>query len=180
MFNLLLLLEYLIYGEESCLLADHMVVIRKFVNLIGERNIQFNHTVLNQIHSARDILSWTIPTGNNVVRNNRNYQLLSKQLLKKLVEYKKEEYKRRHQIKTLREPKLSSFLDSSSTNLCEFFYWYRIKANYRDMEFVDSGASINDFVDFYTNYYQLTQNFFSALKNQINVFSLMRLNREIL
>jgi len=33
-------------------------------------------------------------------------------------------------------------VQKTNINLCEFLYRYRIKANYRDMELIDSGVKV--------------------------------------
>jgi len=62
----------------------------------------------------------------------------------------------------------------------EFFYWYRIKSNYRDLEFLDKDIDDGQFKDFYKNYFKLTISFYEALKKMINNLSKMRLSKEIL
>ncbi len=64
--------------------------------------------------------------------------------------------------------------------MCEFFYWYRIKSNYRDLEFLDKDIDDKQFRNFYKNYFELTISFYEALKKLINVLSKIRLDKEIL
>lgn len=179
-FNLLLLLEYLIEDDERIFSDDHKKVKDRFSDYLRRNILCFNYPELNLSHSARNILSWSIPSGNNIRRASPNYQLLLKQAIKKLFDYKKEDFKRIKGIKSLRGNKKINFLNTSSINVCEFFYWYRIKANYRDMEFVDSGVPINEFYDFYQKYFQLTINFYNALKPMINNLSAIRFNKKLL
>lgn len=179
-FNLLLLLIYLTEGREKWLGASHGDLHDKLKDLIKQQKLVFNERKFNKIYSPREILSWDIPTGGNIRITNRDYDLLRKQTAKILLRYKKEEFKRIRNIKSLREPKKSRFLNTTTINLCEFFYWYRIKANYRDMEFIDSKVSTDNFYDFYKNYYFLTINFFKALKPAINNLAISRINERIL
>ena len=65
-------------------------------------------------------------------------------------------------------------------NLCEFFYWYRIKANYRDLEFLNKDISGYKFSEFYRNYFELTLTFFNTFKNLINALAKIRLGKIIL
>lgn len=179
-FNLLILLEYLITDEEKWLLIDHGDAHKEFKDLIRTNCISFNINSFNTIYIPSRILSWSIPSGNNVRTSNRNYNILERQVIKKMFMYSMEEYKRVRGIKSLRGTNKANFLNSTTINLCEFFYWYRIKANYRDMEFVNSAVGINDFYTFYSDYYVLTNNFYNTMKAQINAISCSRYGRNIL
>lgn len=179
-FNLLLLLEYLIEANEMVFSDEHKKIKDRFSNYLRKSELIFNQVDLNKCYNVKTILSWVIPSGNNIRRSVPNYPLLFKQTIKKLLDYKKEDYKRIRNIKSLRGNNLINFLNSSLINACEFFYWYRIKANYRDMEFIDSGVPVNEFYDFYKNYYELTTNFYEVLKTLINNLSTVRLNKMLL
>ena len=60
-----------------------------------------------------------------------------KQIMRKLHDYAKEEFKRTRNIKRLTGGKKQAF-DSKAICLADFFYWYRIKSNYRDLQFIAS------------------------------------------
>jgi hypothetical protein len=167
-FNLLIIFLYLITDDESWLTEDHKKVHLKLKDLIRDGSITFSVPSFNTIYIPSRILSWRIPSGSNVVVNNPNYQVLERQLIKKMFTYCGEDYKRTKRIKSLRGQVRQNFLSSAVVNLCEFFYWYRLKANYRDMEFVNSNVSIAEFHTFYTEYYMLTNNFYEAFKAGIN------------
>jgi len=106
------------------------------------------------------------------------------QILKKLIDYKIEDFQRKEGIKNFRSKKnrekKKELLDKDTVNIFEFFYWYRIKSNYRDLEFLDKDISDRQFNDFYKNYFELTSKFYTALKYLINDLSKKRLNKEIL
>lgn len=73
-----------------------------------------------------------------------------------------------------------NFLDNKEISLFEFFYWYRIKTNYRDLAFLDQELYEEDIVKFYENYYLLTINFYNAFKKLINNLSKKRFGRDII
>ena len=106
------------------------------------------------------------------------------QILKKLVRYKLEDIQREEKIKNFRSKKnrkiRDDFLTKNTVNIFEFFYWYRIKANYRDLEFLNKDISSKQFEEFYRNYFELTLYFFEALKKIINDLSKIRLGKIIL
>ena len=62
----------------------------------------------------------------------------------------------------------------SKVALFEFFYWYRIKVNYRDLEFISSEVTPEEFQQFYEDYYLLTINFYKAFRGCINNLSQAR------
>jgi len=96
------------------------------------------------------------------------------------MKYSVEEFKRKEKIRTLNCKKGRDFLDKVSINICEFFYWYRIKSNYRDLEFLDKGINDSLFLDFYQNYFELTKNFCNAYARLVNELSMKRFGKKIL
>jgi hypothetical protein len=106
------------------------------------------------------------------------------QILKKLVCYKLEELQRDEKIKNFRTKKAKEgkkkFLNENTVNIFEFFYWYRIKANYRDLEFLNKDIGSDKFKEFYKNYYELTLTYLNAFKQLINQLAMVRLGRSIL
>lgn len=178
-FNLVILLLYFKTGEESWLTASHIDVQRKLKELIRSGDFTFSVGAFNTIYIPTNILSWTIPSGNNVTTVNLDYGLLEQQAIKKMFLYSQEEFKRRRSIKRLSGQQKQNFMNRTTINLSEFFYWYRIKANYRDMEFINSNVGITDFYTFYTEYYSLTVNFHGALTAEINRLSQLRFGRDV-
>lgn len=178
-FNLIIVLIYLQTGEVNWLTAGHIDVQRKLKELIRNGEITFSAASFNTIYSSNRIVSWAIPSGNNVTTVNFNYDLLEKQVIRKMLFYSQEEYKRMRDISRLSGQKKQNFMNSTTINLSDFFYWYRIKANYRDMEFINSNVGTTDFYTFYTEYYALTVNFYDALTSEINKLSQLRFGRNI-
>ena len=107
-----------------------------------------------------------------------------KGILKKLCLYKFQSYCRERKIREFRtnkdKEKRKWFFDNNKISLFEFFYWYRIKTNYRDLSFLDQEIHSREIVQFYENYYLLTMNFYVALKDLINELSKKRLGEKIL
>ena len=129
-------------------------------------------------------MSLQIKPGANlrVVNINLNERIV--QILKKLIDYKIENFQRKEGIRNFRSKKNieknKEFLEKDTVDIFEFFYWYRIKSNYRDLEFLDKDISDRQFCDFYRNYFELTSKFYTALKELINDLSRKRLSKEIL
>lgn len=179
-FNLLLLLEYLLLDDENWLAAQHKEIRNKFRSQLLAGQLSFSDPSMNQCFPANDILCWQIPKSENLRRSSVNKEIRIKQIVKKIYEYNKEDFKRIRKIKRLSGSKLANFNNSCSICLFDFFYWYRIKANYRDMEFVDSGVPLEEFYRFYSDYYVLTINTFNAFKALINELSEKKIGRKIL
>lgn len=178
-FNLLLLIQYLKSARNTDLTITHSGLVESFRNSLECGEFKFNNKYYNSIHSVADIWSWTIPKSENVKRRTADENLRFKQIIKKLVLYKTDYFKRYKKIRRLAGKTKLEF-SQKKVNLCEFLYWYRIKANYRDMEFIDNGVDVKEFVSFYTDYYNLSINLYKTMKECINILSLARFGKNLL
>lgn len=184
LFNLFLIVEYLISGQESFFNFSHEGLLRKLKEHIEKKEIVFNKKVFNTNFLCSKIINAKVKSGENLkkVCVNQNKRIL--QILKMLARYKIEDFQRREKIKNFRtmknKQKKKEFLERNTVNICEFFYWYRIKSNYRDLEFLDKDIDDEQFKVFYRNYFRSTVSFYKALRNLINDLSKKRLNKEIL
>jgi len=173
-FNLLMILEWLTDDNLAWLSGSHEEVNRQLKELIRNKLIVFSEPSFNTIIPAVRVATWKIPSGSNIVIGNPDPKIRQRQVLKKILDYKKDEYKRRNDLKRLVGIQKHNFFSRTDLNLWEFLYWYRIKANYRDMEFLDSGVNINDFFYYYLNYHTLSSNIFKALTSEINRLSTLK------
>ena len=160
LFNLFLIIEFLVSGNESCFDLSHRKLLDNIKKLIGDGVLVFNKDFFNKIYPVKKVLGYKFKSGANLKIINVDYEKRFHQILKKLVRYKLEEFQRQEKIKDFKKKrnrkKKDEFLSCSTINILEFFYWYRIKANYRDLEFLGKKVSENDFKDFYLNYFNLT------------------------
>lgn len=184
-FNIFIILEYLVSGEESYLLnSSHEGLIKKIKLHVKNSEIVFDKKVFNQNIECLNALSFKAISGANLKIANINPNIDINSLYKKLVLYKLEDFQRREKIKDFKhkkdQAKKDKFLKENTVNLIEFFYWYRIKSNYRDLEFLDENIDDYYFVDFYKNYLKITINFYRPFKKIINELSMVRLGKEIL
>ena len=178
-FNLLILLQYLKSTSNTYLTITHSGLFDSLREALEKKEFAFNIDYFNQAHSVEEIWKWKIPKWENVKRNSTDEDLRYKQIMKKLALYSVEDFKRNKKIKRLVGENKVQF-SKSKINLSEFLYWYRIKANYRDMEFVDKGVQVSDFVSFYNDYFELSMNFYLAMKECINSLSQKRANKILL
>jgi hypothetical protein len=88
--------------------------------------------------------------------------------MKKLKEYAKEEFKRRKGLQRLSGAAAQTF-NQQEICLMDFFYWYRIKSNYRDLEFIaGETSSTADLFDFYRMYNETALSVAGAYAEVIN------------
>jgi hypothetical protein len=172
LFNTCLIIGHLLNTNDSYFKSSHEKVLRDIKTQLRSKKLKFNRRILNKVYNAWDVFKFSFPSGYNIKLISANTKTRYKQLLKKLVIYKIEDFQRREKINNWRTKKArdkrNRYLKSSDINVCDFFYWYRIKANYRDLEFLDKEITCEQFYDFYDNYYRLTMNFYDAFKNLIN------------
>ena len=182
-FNLLLILDYLITGQESSFNLSHEKVINRFKKYLDDDFLSFNKKIFNKNFSCFRIIKLKVKPGANIKVMNFTLKERAIQIFKKLVDYKLQEFKRREGIKNFRtkknQEKRNQFLQTNTVNLFEFFYWYRIKANYRDLEFLDKDISSKQFKNFYKNYFESTKNFINAFVPVINKLAKIRLKRNL-
>ena len=183
-FNLLVVLEYLISAQESSFNISHDGLLKKFKKHLENHEVVFNNEVFNTIFQCSRIINSKVKPGSNLKIVNIDLEERVLQVFKKLISYKIEDFQRKEKFKNFRSQKAreekKKFLENNSINICEFFYWYRIKSNYRDLEFLDKDIDDRQFADFYKNYFELTLSFYEPLKKMINTLSKTRLAKEIL
>lgn len=183
-YNLLLVLDYLITGQESSFNLTHSKSLSNFKNHLENNNLSFNVDIFNKNYSCFNALKLKFMCGFNIKVINVNLQERATQILKKLVSYKLENLQIKKSLKNFRTRKAKEikddFLKSETVNMIEFFYWYRIKANYRDLEFLNKDLTNDKFKEFYQNYFELTLNFLNAFNGLINKLSLIRFGENIL
>jgi len=184
LFNLLLIIKYLLSGDSTSFISSHQKMLKDLKEYIKKKTICFNNDLVNEVHKAKDIQKIRFVSGCNVKIIDIDLNQRFQQILKKLLTYKIEDFQRKNHITNFKTKKdraeRDKFIEASDINICEFFYWYRVKANYRDLEFLDKKIGSHQFKNFYDNYYGLTINFYKALKNLINELSIKRLGKEIL
>lgn len=184
LFNLLLIVKHLLFGDDNAFNSKHREILDDLKNYIKRKEIIFNKEIFNYICPCKDALLIKSKSGLNLRRTKVDLQQRCDQIIKKLALYKLEDFQREKNIPNFRKKKnkeaKNDFIGKSNINICEFFYWYRIKSNYRDLKFLDQDISDNQFVNFYQNYFELTENFYNAFTNFINSLSKIRLKKEII
>jgi hypothetical protein len=172
LFNMLIILRYLITKDMTAFADSHMGLIKWLNVSIDNKTLVFNKDEFNTVYDGAKIHEWKSTTGANIKRTGLNREERFLQILKKIQAYKEEDYMRRNKILNLRKKvnkiRLNEYRTKNKVSVLEFFYWYRIKANYRDLEFLDKEIAIGQFKDYYCNYYELSNNVYASLKSLIN------------
>lgn len=181
-FNMLLLFCVLTNNDKSNLEYAHSKTISNFRNMIKNKKIAFNKENFNLVLSCQDAINFVSKSG-DTLRDEVEDDIRVRSVLKKLCKYKFDDFCRYKCIRNFRKAEAKKqkkyFFRNSEISLFEFFYWYRIKTNYRDLSFLDKEIYRGDIVKFYEAYYSLTINFFNALKELINEISKKRLGELI-
>lgn len=184
LYNMCLILKYLITGNELAFNSTHYGILKDFKGYISRGELIFNQEKFNKLYSCGEALKWKSRSGANIKIIAVDDEERFLQVIKKLALYSTQEFKRSQKLLSVRSKKnkdiYKNFLAKTQISICEFFYWYRIKANYRDLEYLNKDISEDKFLNFYCNYYDLMQHFYNAFKIVINKLSLVRLDEEIL
>ncbi|MDP3732349.1 MAG: hypothetical protein Q8R31_04915, partial [Candidatus Omnitrophota bacterium] len=132
LYNLCLILKYLMTGMKSSFNSSHISALEDFKGYIVRGELEFNKAEFNKRYSCREILNWKSKSGSNIKFVNVDKEERFLQIIKKLANYSLEEFKRSKNIKSFRSKQnkeiLNGFLNNKQISICEFFYWYRIKA----------------------------------------------------
>lgn len=175
-FNLTILLEYVISTDESFLTASHTKSLSQFKSLLGSGSITFNQPIFNERPTGAEIEKMKVLKSDNL----RGGTVTRKeQVFRKLADYAKDDLRRFHRVKRLNKDQMRDFR-ARQFSLSETFYWYRIKANYGDLEFISDKVRTSEFKDLYTQYCFLTANYYLAIKKCINKIGLARSGEVIL
>ncbi len=184
LYNMCLIFKYLITGNKESFNSSHGKIIEEFKKYVEDGKLVFSQRKFNKLYTCYDILKWKFKSGANIRHTNVDDEERYMQIIKKLANYSQEEFKRKKKIKNLRkivDKKLhSNFLLTNKIGICEFFYWYRIKANYRDLEYLNENIGDYKFKELYCNYYELTLSFYRAFKVLINTIAKIRFGKDIM
>jgi hypothetical protein len=177
---------YAIYYLESVLLhlidgctygfskGGHTGVKKKIYSLMNS-NISFNQTDLDTVYNLTRVQSMS---SINIGRNARNdywqKQECIQSVAKILMRYKLHDAKtgRKWNLHTKKhQTEKQQFISTERLALIDFFYWYRIKANYRDLDYIDfeNGITANEVLEYVETYYSAFDIYRASLVKQINL-----------
>jgi len=184
LFHMWGVVNYLIhYGNNNNLNKSHQAINNFIKEVILNKNILFSKEEFNEIYSYKQIGFMRCTQGENL-RENYDKEKIKCFILKRIANSKIIDLKFNKKIDSFRKnknKKIRNNFESSEKNiLTDFFYMYRIKSHYRDLDFLGKSDNIELHFKYYTNYYELTYNFFNALKDLIDYLSEKRFVKKLM
>ena len=127
--------------------GGHMGVRKNIKSYVVSGQLTASNSVILQSATVRDALAHTIPSGTNLSPNFHITTDCIDSLKKKLAIYAEHDFREKNGIKDYRSQasrlKRDSFRATNNINLSDFFYWMRIKANYKDVDYLDFASDIS-------------------------------------
>ena len=164
---------FLLDGNTSGFSANggHSKVREGMKRAIKDGKIRFSTDKLNELYTARDALAFKASSGNNVQKDYYKTDDCIGSVVKKVTSYKEKDWKERSRIDNFRtkanKDKRNGFLDKEIV-LQDFFYWMRIKANYKDIDFLDfDNINPTDAAHYIRSYISATDSYAKALTTAI-------------
>lgn len=184
LFYLLVILDYLITSSEFSLWITHGVIHKNIKSYIEKGELFFNKKVFNINFKCSDIMQFKVTPGSHLITSGFNRMERLKSVLKKLHFYKLDDLKRDEKLSNFRSKKArtlrDNFLKANSINLLEFFYLYRVKANYRDLEFLKHNINDEEFAEYYSDHYYLSLSIYKCFRQTINDLANLRFGKSII
>lgn len=154
--------------------GGHAGVRKKISMHIQSGALDFSVPDLNRSHLVEEIENIPAITGGRNTRGSYwSEDSCTDSLLKKLSDYKLHDAKvgRKWNLrtKTGRADK-AIFAAGENVTVLDFFYWYRIKANYRDLDYVDfeNGITEREVLEYIETYYKAYGKYRSLIAAEIN------------
>lgn len=168
------ILAHLLTGHgRVCGTSSHTSVRKQIYHLTSNGRILFSVNYINREFTLAEISRLpTIDSGQNACANYWEKPECINSIAKKLMEYKLLAKKRSekwnlHKKKDREAQK--KFIGNESLMILDFFYWYRIKANYRDLDYIDfeNGITEQEISEYTTTYYNAFERYSVLLDNNI-------------
>ncbi len=182
-FYLWMLVYYLYALDERAFQIPHATLLKRIDELFAQGKFVFNKPRLNEVHSCGDAGELKVPSGANLARANPNQDVRLTQILKIITKYKLERFRVDERVSSFRGKKGAASrakFNAKTIGLTHFFYWYRIKVNYRDLSFLDLSLPDDELASYFSSYFQLTSNTHDALVATINDLAKARMGKPLI
>lgn len=149
--------------------GGHTRVRRKMSDHLQQGSVLFSTDQLSEVRTLEECRNApTIGPGQNARTNFWQQNACTDSMLKKLSEYKLHDAKRsrRWNLRTrAHQTERDEFIARERVTAIDFFYWYRIKANYRDLDYIDfeNGIPTDEVVSYMESYYGAYSSYRSLL-----------------
>lgn len=166
-FNLMLTILYLITTDENDFKKTHTGLIEMFTLKLKNKEFLFSSPIFNEVFYCT-ILDFKMQAGFNISTpvTQNDMENLYKLSMKKIAEYKKEEYRKREKLnlrKAVDKNKMEKYLKNTfQISIFDFLYQMRIRANYRDFAFIEN-VSDTEAKIYFDEYYSFLTRFIQAL-----------------
>jgi len=160
------------YGFDK---GGHSGIRKKVYSLTSGGTVSFGQSDLNVVHNLTQVRNMpAIHVGQNTQSDYWQKNECTQSLAKKLMEYKLHDAKigKKWNLRTKKhQTEQKQFIATEQLMLVDFFYWYRIKANYRDLDYIDfeNGISSTEVLEYLEAYNKAFNNYRTGLVKQINI-----------
>ncbi len=171
LFNIMMTIEYLLTLDPASFKIGHGKCSESFTKRLAAGEIAFSEAKLNTVYDYT-IFSYREAPGVNLRSASALDQLATfqhaKLTMRKIAQYKLEEWKRRKRIPNFKTNKhqrdKQTFLRAFKLSVFEFPYHMRLRANYRDFAFIE-GVSSNETAEYFSDYFSFAREFCRAFRN---------------
>jgi hypothetical protein len=155
--------------------GGHAGIRKKIYSLVDTGALVFSTTDLNRVYGLTQIQTLpAINAGQNARSDYWQKTDCINSIVKKLMDYKLHDAKlgrkwNLHTKKHRDEQKL--FIGTERLMVTDFFFWYRIKANYRDLDYIDfeNGITESEVLEYIETYNKAFDSYRVQLIKQINL-----------
>lgn len=141
--------------------------------LVSIGSLEYNSPRINVVSPLGEALKYKTKSGSNLSPDYYKMDECVDSMLKKIGVYKEHDFKEKNKIKNYFKKKdkilRDNFFNKKSISPLDYFYWMRIKANYKDIDFLDfdNDISSTDAVEFVRHYVSASDKYASALNQAI-------------
>ena len=142
------ILSHLIDGSMSGFgKAGHTGIRKKVAALVTNGQVTFSEEHLNTVLMLNQIrFIPKISAGQNTRNDFWEKSECTGSVSRKLMEYKLHDLGKIYDFRTKKGRDAKKvYIDNESLMMTDFFYWYRIKANYRDLDYIDFENGMNEY-----------------------------------
>jgi hypothetical protein len=165
LFNMMMTIEYLFSLDPWSFKIGHAACSTKFTTRLASGLITFSEPKLNFVYDRR-IFSYHEPAGANLRSPSLPYPSIML-ALKKIAQYKLEDWKRSNRIPSFATQKhrleKEAFMRKFKVSIFDFPYQMRLRASYRDFAFIEAVSSV-DTAAYFNDYFAFSRYFYRALQ----------------
>ncbi|MBI5234912.1 MAG: hypothetical protein HY886_01500 [Deltaproteobacteria bacterium] len=151
--------------------GGHTGVRKQIYSLSNSGSFSFSVDALNRVYTLTEIRELpAIDPGQNARADYWREPECVNSIVKKLTDYKLLEKKLGWNLHTKKHrEEQNQFIAKERLMILDFFYWYRIKANYRDLDYIDfeNGIAKRDVLKYTETYFKAFKHYSAQLVNQI-------------